>query len=311
MKIYEYKCGQSLKTPPAVLALGFFDGVTSAHRELISAAGQLASKKGLPLGVFTFPAEDPVKKGSPRIYSTEEKLFLLEGLSVDFVILADFASISSLSPEEFVSQVLIGDAFAEACASGFNFRFGHKAMGDARELRRLMELFGKEALIKEELCEEGVAVSSSRIRECLKSSDIDHANKLLGAPFMLSGVVRSGINAGRSLGFPTVNTDIPEGRATPIGVFRSAVPVDGEIYHAVTNIGICPTLGERELHAETHILNFSGDLYGRELRIYILGYLRDEIKFETKEALSKQVEEDKIKAIKENGELSWQKLGLK
>ncbi len=311
MKIFEYKYGDMSGSPPAVLVLGFFDGVTAAHRELIKEARRLAEKKGLPLGIFTFPSENPIKKDAPRIYSTEEKLLLLRRAGADFVILADFLSVSSLTPEEFVKNVLIRDSSAEACASGFNFRFGYKAEGDASELKRLMSEAGKDTLIEKELSEEGVTVSSTLIRECLKRRDIGHANRLLGAPFMLRGKVGSGIRAGASLGFPTVNTRIPEGRATPLGVFRSAVPIGDKIYHAVTNIGTCPTLGEREIHAETHILGFSGDLYGCELEIYLLGFLRDEIKFNSRDELSHQVEKDKTNAIKLNGDVSWQRLGLK
>ncbi len=311
MKIFEYKYGKKLDTPPAVLVLGFFDGVTLAHRELISEAKELAGKKGLPLGIFTFPSENPIKTEIPRIYSTDEKLLLLDVVGVDFVILADFLSVSSLTPEEFVNNVLIRDASAEVCASGFNFRFGYKASGDAKELKRLMSEAGKDALIERELCEGGVTVSSTLIREYLRAHDIDRANRLLGAPLMLRGRVSEGLKEGKSLGFPTVNTKIPTGRATPLGVFRSAVPINDKIYHAVTNIGSCPTLGEREIHAETHILDFEGDLYGSELEIYLLGFLRDEVKFGSRKELMAQVEKDKIKAIKENGELSWQKLGLK
>ncbi len=311
MKIYEYKYGEKLSTPPAVLVLGFFDGVTVAHRELINEAKKLAKKRALPLGIFTFPSENPIKSEVPRIYSTDEKLLLLERVGADFIILADFLSVSSLSPEDFVKNVLIRDASAKACASGFNFRFGYKAEGDAQKLKELMEAEGKEALIEHELCDSGVTVSSTLIRECLKNNDIEHAERLLGAPFMLRGKVNSGIKAGKSLGFPTVNTKISEGRTTPLGVFRAAVPIGDKIYHAVTNIGSCPTLGEREIHAETHILEFDGNLYGCELEIYLLGFLRDEIKFNSREELCAQVEKDKIRAIKENGEIIWQRLGLK
>ncbi len=311
MEVFEYSYGKKLDLPPSLLVLGFFDGVTSAHRELIREAHSLAEKRGLPLGIFTFPQENPIKQDIPRIYSTDEKLLLLERTGADFTILADFMSLSSLTPREFVTDVLIRDAGCEACASGFNFKFGYKAQGDASALKRLMNEAGKEAFIEEELCDGGVTVSSTLIRKCLTECDIEHAERLLGAPFMLKGQVTRGLKAGKSMGFPTVNTCIPAGRATPLGVFRSAVPIEDKIYHAVTNIGSCPTLGAREIHAETHILGYRGDLYGRELEIYLLGFLRDEVKFDSREALIAQVEKDKIKAIKENGELSWQRLGLK
>ncbi len=311
MEIFEYNYGEKLNTPPSVLVLGFFDGVTLAHRELIREARCLADRRGLALGIFTFPSECPIKPGVQRIYSTEEKLLLFERIGVDFVILASFLSVSSLTPEEFVYNVLINDASAEVCASGFNFRFGHNASGDAEKLKRLMAEAGKESVIERELTENGVTVSSTLIRECIEKCDIERANRLLGAPYMLRGKVGFGMKVGKGLGFPTVNTEIPSENALPLGVFRSAVPIGNRIYHAVTNIGSCPTLGKREIHAETHILGFTGDLYGENLEIYLLGFLREEKAFGSREELAWQVERDKIRAIEENGELSWQKLGLK
>ena len=306
---YEYKKMQ--KCSPSVLALGFFDGVTVAHRALIAAAKEKAKKSKLPLAVFTFPTENPLKKDAPRIYSTKEKLILLERCGVDTVYLADFESLSPLSPECFVNEVVIGDIDAMAAASGYNFRFGRGASGSAEDLKKLMELSGRQAIIVEELTDGGRTVSASLIRSLLEKSEIEEANRLLGSPYFLCGKVKRGLGEGKGLGFPTLNTEIPPQKCAPLGVFRSAVPIDGRIYHGVTNIGLCPTLGQRELHAETHILGYEGNLYGRECEIYLLGFLRPEQKFESREELILAVENDKKRAIKENGELICQRLGLK
>lgn len=306
---YEYKKMQ--RRSPSVLALGFFDGVTVAHRALISAAKERAEELRLPLAVFTFPTESPLKKDAPRIYSTEEKLILLERCGVDIVYLADFEGLSSLSPESFVNEVVIGDIDAVSTASGYNFRFGRAASGDAEDLKRLMESAGRQAIIVEELTDGGRTVSASLIRSLLEKSEIEEANRLLYSPYFLCGTVKSGLGEGKGLGFPTLNTEISPQKCAPLGVFRSAVPIDGKIYHGVTNIGLCPTLGKRELHAETHVLGYEGDLYGRKCEIYLLGFLRPEQKFESREELILAVEKDKQNAIKENGELTCQRLGLK
>ena len=310
METIKYEYGKKPKLSPSVLALGFFDGVTLAHRELLKEARKIADKKGLSLGVFTFYSTDPIKPLSERIYSTEDKLLLLGRCSVDFVILSSFDELSGLSPEEFV-RIISEDLGASVAVSGFNFRFGKGARGNVADLKSLMKKGGGSAVTVKEQTLDGKSISATLIRELISLDKIEEANRLLGAPYMLRGLVSSGKGLGHSLGFPTVNTDIPSGRATPLGVYRSAVPIGDRIYHAVTNIGSCPTMGERKTHAETHIIDYNGDLYSKDIEVYLLGYLRDEIRFNTPEELIAQVEEDKKRAIKENGELTCQKLGLK
>ena len=310
MEVYKYKYTEAVDLTPSVIALGFFDGVHIAHRDLILSASRIAHEKGMPLGIFTFDGD--IKSGVPKIYGQAEKLKIFEQLGADFVVLADFESIKDLTPEEFVCHVLYKDLSARTVVAGFNFRFGKGAVGNAESLAALMKSIGGEAVIRREITsDDGKTVSSTRIRELISKKDIKTANSLLGAPYFIRGRVSSGNKKGRELGFPTVNTSLEPDRTAPLGVFRSAVPIDGKIYHAVTNIGSCPTLGEREIHAETHIINYTGDLYERELEIYLLGFLREEIHFNSVDELCRRVEEDKKRTVNENGELSWQRLGLK
>ena len=310
MEVYKYTYTDEVDLTPSVIALGFFDGVHIAHRDLILAAREAADERDMPLGIFTFDGD--IKSGVPKIYSQAEKLKIFEQLGADFVVLADFASIKNLTPEEFVSRVLCKDLCARIVVAGFNFRFGKSAMGDARSLEILMKSMGGEAIIRQEITSgDGKTVSSTRIRELISKKDIKTANSLLGAPYFIRGRVSTGNKKGRELGFPTINTPLEQNSIVPIGVFASAVEIDGALYHAVTNVGRCPTLGARDIHAETHIIDYSGDLYGRELEIYLLGFLREEMHFDSVEELCRQVEEDKKRTVKENGELSWQRLGLK
>lgn len=310
MEVFKYKYGEAVKLTPSVIALGFFDGVHIAHRDLIATAKKAADENGLPLGIFTFDGD--IKNSAPKIYSLKEKLKLFEKLGVDFTVIADFSEIKDLAPEDFVTRILYDGLCCRVAVAGFNFRFGKGASGDAKMLTELMKNTGGEVIIRPEITTpDGKTVSSTRIRSLISKGNIEEANLLLGAPYFIRGSVTSGNKKGRELGFPTINTRLDVGSIAPTGVFRSAVPIDGKLYSAVTNIGSCPTLGAREIHAETHIIDYSGDLYERELEIYLLGFLREERLFDSVKELCEQIEEDKNKTVKENGDLSWQRLGLK
>lgn len=292
MEVLKYEYNKALSLAPSVMALGFFDGVTAAHRQILQKAKEEAQRRGISFGVFTFYSEDPIKRGVERIYSTTDKLTLLERCGANFTVLADFESICSLSPESFVEDLLIKDLNVSLTVTGYNFRFGKGAAGNAERLALIMKSNGKEAVTVNELTDRGEPISSTLIRKALAEKDIKRANRLLGAPYFIRGRVSEGNRVGRNLGFPTVNTSVEKGRIIPTGVFRSSVTIDGKVYNSITNIGTCPTLGERSLHAETHILNYKGNLYGRELEIYLLEFLREERQFNSKEELRRQIEED-------------------
>lgn len=300
MQVYHYKFGEALPKASSVLALGFFDGVHLAHRRLLDLARDIAAREGLPFGVFTFSSDGNVKRGVSRIYTDEEKLSLLEELGADFTVLAHFPSISGLSPEEFVSEVLIREAGAKIAVAGFNFRFGKGASGDCNDLTRLLSLHGARAVIADEITLGARTVSSSLIRRLLTEGDIVEANRLLVRPYSLSGVVSHGDGRGKALGFPTLNTALAPERVIPrLGVYRSEVVIDGVAYRALTNVGRCPTLGERAAHAETHLLNFSGAIYGEKINVSLFEFLRDEMIFENAESLKAQIARDIAAAFKE------------
>ena len=313
MKVINYRYGDGQKhgLPKLALALGFFDGVHLGHRELIRRAAARARELSLPLGVFTFPSETPSLKASKsRLYSTEEKLMLLEGLGADYVIVADFDSMSGLEPADFVTRVLVSDLNCRLAVLGYNFRFGKGATGDAQLLAELLKASGGSYIIVEEQKYRGDTLSASAIRESLARGEVDRAAGMLGAPYHLMGRVEHGLGLGRTLGFPTVNTPLPEGSPLRSGVYVTAVPLCGKIYTALTNVGSCPTFGERTPHAETTLLDFSGDLYGEELRIYFLARLRGETVFSSAEELTEQIRQDKEQARKLTGEIKWQEIGL-
>lgn len=290
MELYHYKYNTPLPTGECVIALGLFDGVHIAHRQLIERAREIARARKISFGIFSFSDCGSLKKNSTRIYTDEEKLAIFDILEADFVVLADFSSISGLSPEKFVSDVLIRDISAAACVAGFNFRFGKGAIGNADTLVRLMALAGKEAVICDEVTLDGETVSSSLIRSCITSGDVERAGALLGAPYSIFGEVTHGNSKGRSLGFPTVNTALSEGRTIPkLGVYISRVSIGSSCFKSITNVGICPTFDARDVHIETHILDFSGNLYGERLCVYLLKFLREEMRFESEDELRRQI----------------------
>ncbi len=311
MKIFGY--GElGLAPKGGVIALGFFDGVHEAHRKIFETASKEAKKAGVPFGVFTFSSESDIKSGTKRLYSTEERLGIIAGLGADYAVAADFSEICSLTAEEFVKDVLIGGLDASLAVAGYNFRFGKGALGTEVELLRLMQECGRDAIIIREIRLLGNEVSATAIRSLIESGKIGDANRLLGSPYSFTGRVIHGNSKGEKLGFPTVNTEVIKSKVTPpLGVYRSLVLADERIYDAVTNIGTCPTLGEREVHLETHIIGFSGDLYGKNIKVFILEFLREERLFPNEKELIKQINIDKNTTIQKNGEEKWQELGLK
>ena len=312
MKIYEYKPGERLPVGECAVAIGLFDGFHIAHRELVKKTREIAKKKGLRAGIFTFISNGTIKKGTKKIYSTVEKLKIAESLGAEFAVICDFTKISDISAEDFVKKTLVSDLSVKIAVAGYNFRFGKGALGNADLLSRLMRECGGDAVIFDEYDHNGMAVSSTVIRELLTEGRMEEATVLLGAPYFLMGRVSHGDGRGKSLGLPTVNTDIPEEKLVPrVGVYRSAVVIGEKIYAGVTNVGTCPTFGERVPHAETYILDFDGDLYGEDIRVYLLEFLRDEKQFDSADELILQIKLDINYTIKKNGEEKWQELGLK
>ena len=312
IKVIEYERGAMSSAPGAVIGLGLFDGVHLGHRALIREVVRLASELSLTPAIFTFSSRSSeLKAGVQRIYSDKEKLGIFEELGIELVYSADFSSLSGLSHEVFVKEVLVGELGCSASVAGFNFRFGKGAVGNAELLTRLMQSEGGRAAIIEDERVDGESVSSSRRRAVLGAGGVAEAAELLGSPFFISGEVRHGRGDGKAWGFPTVNTDVRADIPLRRGVYATAVRVGDEVYCGVTNLGTCPSFGERELHAETMLLDFDGDLYGRRVDIYFLDRLRDERGFSSPEELKKQIELDSRIAKERIEKSKWQEIGLR
>ena len=311
MNIINYSHPDYTGLKNTAVALGYFDGVHVGHRELISLMVREAKAKGLSPYVLTFADSlSKTKKTQSIIYNINEKIKIFESLGVDGVIIVDFASIVSISPESFVFDVIVKSLGAELAVSGYNFRFGKGASADSTRLVELMEDAGKSAIILSEQKVDGKTLSATVIRGLLSEKKIDEATKMLGVPYHVDGKVEKGLGLGKSYGFPTINIPIREDSPLEVGVYRTAVKISNKFYTGITNIGTCPTIKEREVHAETLIADFNGNLYGENIRIYFLGYLRPEKRFDSVEELKAQIDFDKERSIKENGDLKWLENGL-
>ncbi len=311
MKTVKYRLGEAYGTRGCVLALGFFDGVHLGHRSLISSAAQEAKRLGVPSAVLTFAYGGGLKKDSAMIYSEKERELLLSAARIDICFVADFSELRALSPVDFVNRSVISDIGAAVAVAGYDYRFGYKGAGDAELLAELMELSGRRARISDAYMYGGEPVSSTRVRTSLENGDMEAANKMLGVPYFISGTVEHGRGDGRRFGFPTVNLSVSEDRARLMrGVYLTAVKIGEKLYTGLTNVGECPTFGSRKYHAETYISDFSGDIYGQDVRVYFLSFIRKERVFSSAEELSRQIEKDCAAAREIKEKIKWQEIGL-
>ena len=296
MKVISYKLSDKPGLVPRAVALGFFDGVHLGHRALIADMVAAAERDGLLPTVFTFPVESSLKSGSPRLYLTEDKLEIFESLGVREVVICDFDSVSGLLPDAFIEKVLIDALDTRVTFVGEDFRFGFGREGTSAYLSEKMESLGRAVRIHEMLETDvkgrgRVEISATLIRELLSLGDVRAAKELLGEPYFISGIVEHGRGDGHGLGYPTVNTKMG---VSPLkhGVYHTRVRLGDEEYRALTNVGICPTFEPREPHLETHILDFSRDIYGERVRVEFIDFLREEMSFSSSEELTREIEKN-------------------
>jgi len=272
---------------PRRVAVGTFDGVHLGHREVIRGADTVLTFHPHPASVVA-PAR------APRLLTTpERRAELVASLGAqEMVVLSFDDEFAQRSAQAFVDDVLVGTLGAVEVSVGENFRFGHGAQGDP-------DLLGADQRFRTRVVPllevDGEVVSSSHIRGLVQGGAIEYAGELLGAPFMVSGEVVSGDRRGRTLGFPTANLVPREGYVIPAhGVYACRAGAQGgEVHAAAVNVGVRPMFetGRGEL-IEAYLLDFDGDLYGRELRVEFLSRLRGERRFDTVDALAEQMGRD-------------------
>lgn len=277
-------------------ALGIFDGVHRGHRAVIGKAAEEAKKFGLAPAVCTFKTSSINTKGSSYrpIYSDETKLVLLENEGAQYVFSPDFSEVRDMSPEEFAEKILQGVLNASIVVCGRDFRFGKNAACSAEGLRTICDRLGMRLCVVDDITENGVRICSADIRRYISGGDIRRANLLLGHDYAVTGEVVHGNHFGRQMNFPTANQRMRGDFVMPkFGVYASYAELDGKIYRGVTNIGVKPTVESSGIPlAETHFPGFSGELYGREIIVRLVEFIRPEIHFDNTDELRKQIYSD-------------------
>ncbi len=283
---------------PAVVAIGMFDGVHLGHQAVVSEARKLATELGLACVVFTFVThprtvlrpDTPI----PLLTTWEEKSERLANMGVDLLVGAQFTqSFAEIGAEDFVRRILQEQLHARHVVVGYNFAFGHNQSGTVDTLRQLGPAHGFDVTIVPPFTADEGAISSSRIRKLLAMGHIEEANRLLGRPYSLTGVVVQGDQRGRLLGFPTANVQVDDQKLLPaFGVYAGHANWDGQSNPCVVNLGMRPTFDPPQLRIEAHLLDFNGDLYGRRMTLDLLHRLRPEQAFKGVDALVAQIRAD-------------------
>lgn len=275
---------------PLHLALGVFDGVHLGHRAVIARAVDAARKEGGKAFVVTFDPHPirviaPEKAPASLLATLDEKAAVVKALGVDGLLVIHFdMAFAKMDAEEFVRK--LGAADVRTIAVGEDWRFGSKRSGDVAMLRRMGGELGFQLEAVPPVMWDGERISSTRIRQAIRDGNFEAVEEMLGRPYELSGTVIEGRKLGREIGFPTANLRLGERQTPRDGVW--SVRVDGE-WNGVANLGTRPTVGDSDRLLEVHLFDFSGDLYGKQLRVRFGKFLRPERKFSSVEELREQI----------------------
>ena len=265
------------------IALGFFDGIHTAHAEVIRAAFSSDGER-----VVLSVGEK--NRSSGAILTPEETALRLAELGAQYHISPDFSTIKSMTGEAFVDDILVRKLGARRVACGFNYRFGAGASCSAEDLRGMCEKRGIECIVLPPVMCGGETVSSTAIRKAVEAGEIARVNGLLGRRWGFTLPVVDGQHLGRRLGAPTINQEMPQGLLLPrFGVYASVAFAGGRWHSAVTNLGVRPTVGAPAPISETWLHSFSGDLYGENIRVELVDFIRAEKKFSSIDELSEQI----------------------
>ena len=281
-----------------VVSIGKFDGLHRGHQKLMHEMLKW-KEQGFKIAVFTFatPPWTLVKgKMQTMIMTNPEREMLLEQVGVDYIVEYPFdEEVCHMAPEQFISDILVGRMNAGVIVSGPDCHFGYKAAGDCAMLERLSGKYGyRYFIVDKERDEEGKIISSTYIREMLADGNIRKANDLLGYCYFVTGKVEHGNAIGHTKLYPTANLIPSAVKHLPkFGVYVTRVTVDGKVYGGLTNVGAKPTIsGDNPIGVETYLYDFSGDLYGKEMKVELLDFVRPEMKFASIDALKAQLDHD-------------------
>ena len=285
----------------AVVAIGNFDGVHRGHRELIARAGAIAAARGAPAAILTFSPHPRAffAPGKPffRITPLPEKIAVIERLALDGIVIRRFdAALAGTSAADFFERFVLAEIGASGVVVGHDFQFGRGREGTPEVLSGLCARHGLACDIVPAVEETGAAISSSAIRRALTEGDIAWSNRLLGYRWFVLGEVRHGEKRGRDLGYPTANMRLSEACGLRHGIYAVRMRIDGAMRDGVASFGRRPTFDNGAPLLETFLFDFEGDLYGKQVGVEFVGWIRGEERFESVEALIAQMDADSLRA---------------
>lgn len=279
------------------IALGSFDGLHKGHMTLINKVVDEAMADGLKSAVYTFK-NHPLTVAKPELapkllMDTKQKIHLLKSKGVDITIFVSFTmKYMQTTAEDFIKN-LISEYNAKGFVVGFNYKYGYQNKGNVDTLREMSLKYGFKLFVLDAALSNDDIISSTRIRNLILKGKMKEANKLLFEPFMIRGEIIGGKKLGRKLGFPTANMSYDTKYVIPkTGVYYTNIIVKGKQYNSITSVGYNPTVNGESLSIETYILDFDEEIYGEEVQLYFIEYMRDEIKYETLDLLIDQLKLD-------------------
>jgi len=280
-----------------LLTIGVFDGVHAGHRYLLEKLQRQAAEKHLLSGVITFnPHPQSILDSQNKLVwlsSPKERIKSLQRLGINLVAVLTFTpEIAQLSAQEFMF-LLKKQLRMRSILVGPDFVLGRGREGNIRLLRALGRKMNFSVEVIPPYTINGEIVTSTLIRQALTQGDMEKVRRLMGRCFQIGGKVVASNKRGRILGFPTANLDVKPEQALPgNGIYATITQVDNKQFHSATNIGTCPTFGEGDKTVETHLLNYKGDLYNKEIKVEFVQKIRDEQRFSSSEELKTQIEQD-------------------
>ncbi|XFA99395.1 bifunctional riboflavin kinase/FAD synthetase [Candidatus Izemoplasma sp. B36] len=288
IKYLNYK--DVIDEPNQVICLGFFDGMHKAHIKLIQEARKVAEEKGLPLAVFTFSMSIKtylIKEHHHCLTTIEDKAEICKQYGVKYLYVMKVEdNLVKMPAKEFINKFLIK---SDTVVCGFDFNFGYMGKGNQELLKTYKEF---NTLVIEEMKYLDMKIGATRIRANLIEGNLDLVEKLLGRKYAIKGKVIPGRKVGRQLGFPTANIDYLPYNLPKSGVYYTLAFLNGVKYHSLTNIGIRPTYTNLGITVETYLLDFDKQIYGENIKIEFIEYIRPEKKFSNEKELSKQIMND-------------------
>jgi len=284
----------------SVVTMGNFDGVHLGHRQLMEELKFQAQKLNSKSVVLTFNPH-PLEVLQPhrefqRLFPVEDQMVQMEIAGVDYFIQHPFTlEFSKLTPEDFLKKHLFPCLHPKALVVGYDFAFGSGRQGTLPRLQEVSAQLGASVILIPPYERQGHIVSSSKIREFVRRGEMRAAQDFLGRPFYLKGIVIRGDQRGRTIGFPTANLDVKWNLKPRVGVYATQTLSQGRMFRSMTNVGWNPTVSERrdQLKIETHLFDFDEEIYGEELQVEFVQFLREEKKFSSMAELKTQLDLDR------------------